>query len=208
MLSNNVEVQCNAVGCVTNLATHGETLFLHLNALNLLMSRPDDNKTKIAKSGALVPLTRLARSKDLRVQRNATGALLNMTHSGQYHPPSNRFVSHLRTKMRTASNSSMLGRSLSWLTCSILLIPMCSIIVQLRSATSRLMVRADGTLNCALKLISVKGGNRKKLAQSEPKLVQSLVSLMDSPSLKVQCQAALALRNLASDGEQSLCPMM
>lgn len=42
--------------------------------------------------------------------------------------------------------------------------------------------------------------NRKKLAQSEPKLVQSLVLLMDSPSLKVQCQAALALRNLASDG--------
>ena len=45
----------------------------------------DDNKTKIAKSGALVPLTRLARSKDMRVQRNATGALLNMTHSGVYY---------------------------------------------------------------------------------------------------------------------------
>ena len=44
------------------------------------------------------------------------------------------------------------------------------------------------------------GANRKKLAQSEPKLVTSLVMLMDSPSLKVQCQAALALRNLASDG--------
>lgn len=43
----------------------------------------DDNKTKIARSGALVPLTRLARSKDVRVQRNATGALLNMTHSGE-----------------------------------------------------------------------------------------------------------------------------
>lgn len=25
MLSPNVEVQCNAVGCVTNLATHGES---------------------------------------------------------------------------------------------------------------------------------------------------------------------------------------
>lgn len=36
---------------------------------------------------------------------------------------------------------------------------------------------------------------------TEPKLVQSLVALMDSQSLKVQCQAALALRNLASDGE-------
>ncbi|GHJ84732.1 hypothetical protein NliqN6_1134 [Naganishia liquefaciens] len=65
MLSPNVEVQCNAVGCITNLATH------------------DENKTKIAKSGALVPLTRLAKSKDMRVQRNATGALLNMTHSDE-----------------------------------------------------------------------------------------------------------------------------
>lgn len=26
MLSPNVEVQCNAVGCVTNLATHGASL--------------------------------------------------------------------------------------------------------------------------------------------------------------------------------------
>lgn len=65
MLSPNVEVQCNAVGCITNLATH------------------DDNKAKIARSGALVPLTRLAKAKDMRVQRNATGALLNMTHSDE-----------------------------------------------------------------------------------------------------------------------------
>jgi vacuolar protein 8 len=42
--------------------------------------------------------------------------------------------------------------------------------------------------------------NRRKLSATEPKLVHSLVSLMDSSSLKVQCQAALALRNLASDG--------
>lgn len=68
MLSPNVEVQCNAVGCITNLATH------------------EDNKAKIARSGALGPLTRLAKSKDMRVQRNATGALLNMTHSGIVHP--------------------------------------------------------------------------------------------------------------------------
>src|ERR1700744_7302 len=65
MNSPNVEVQCNAVGCITNLATH------------------EDNKAKIARSGALGPLTRLAKSKDMRVQRNATGALLNMTHSGE-----------------------------------------------------------------------------------------------------------------------------
>nr|VWP01089.1 ATP-dependent RNA helicase VAD1 (EC (Virulence-associated DEAD box protein 1) [Ganoderma boninense] len=46
--------------------------------------------------------------------------------------------------------------------------------------------------------------NRKKLAQTEHKLVSSLVQLMDSPSLKVQCQAALALRNLASDEKYQL----
>ena len=47
----------------------------------------------------------------------------------------------------------------------------------------------------------VLGVNRKKIAQSEPELVQNLVHLMDSPSLKIQCQAALALRNLACDGK-------
>ena len=67
MMSPNVEVQCNAVGCITNLATH------------------EENKAKIARSGALGPLIRLAKSKDMRVQRNATGALLNMTHSGKLH---------------------------------------------------------------------------------------------------------------------------
>ncbi|KAI8447751.1 armadillo-type protein [Phakopsora pachyrhizi] len=38
----------------------------------------------------------------------------------------------------------------------------------------------------------------------KPKLIHHLIRLMDSPSLKVQCQAALALRNLASDGSSFL----
>lgn len=45
------------------------------------MSLLDENKTKIAKSDALRLLVDLAKSKDQRVQRNATGALLNMTHT-------------------------------------------------------------------------------------------------------------------------------
>lgn len=44
----------------------------------------DENKTKIAKSDALRLLVDLAKSKDQRVQRNATGALLNMTHTRKY----------------------------------------------------------------------------------------------------------------------------
>ena len=93
MLSPNVEVQCNAVGCITNLATH------------------EENKAKIARSGALGPLTRLAKSRDMRVQRNATGALLNMTHSGK-----TLYLNEWRdlansSKMRTDSSSSMLAPS-------------------------------------------------------------------------------------------------
>lgn len=56
----------------------------------------------------------------------------------------------------------------------------------------------------ALSNIAVDANNRRKLAASETKLVQSLVNLMDSSSPKVQCQAALALRNLASDEKYQL----
>ncbi|KAI8460408.1 ammonium transporter AmtB-like domain-containing protein [Phakopsora pachyrhizi] len=51
----------------------------------------------------------------------------------------------------------------------------------------------------ALSNIAVDATNRKRLAQGKPKLVHHLIGLMDSASLKVQCQAALALRNLESD---------
>jgi vacuolar protein 8 len=56
----------------------------------------------------------------------------------------------------------------------------------------------------ALSNIAVDANNRKTLGQTEPRLVQSLVHLMASTSPKVQCQAALALRNLASDEKYQL----
>jgi len=45
--------------------------------------------------------------------------------------------------------------------------------------------------------------NRVKLA-NESRLIQYLIHLMSSPTPKIQCQAALALRNLASDGKLSI----
>lgn len=56
----------------------------------------------------------------------------------------------------------------------------------------------------ALSNIAVDSGNRRRLAQSDSRLVQYLIQLMDTKSLKVQCQAALALRNLASDEKYQL----
>lgn len=152
MTSANVEVQCNAVGCITNLATH------------------EENKARIARSGALAPLTRLAKSKDMRVQRNATGALLNMTHSDDN-----------RNQLVAAGA-----------------IP---VLVGLLSSPD-----TDVQYYCttALSNIAVDATNRKRLAQSESRLVQSLVQLMKGQAPKVQCQAALALRNLASDEKYQL----
>ncbi|CAO3704094.1 unnamed protein product [Rhizopus stolonifer] len=152
MGSPNVEVQCNAVGCITNLATH------------------DENKTRIAKSDALRLLVDLAKSKDQRVQRNATGALLNMTH--------------------TQDNRQQLVNAGA--------IP---VLIGLLSSPD-----ADVQYYCttALSNIAVDANNRKKLAQTDTRLVQYLIALMDTKSLKVQCQAALALRNLASDEKYQL----
>lgn len=75
------------------------------------------------------------------------------------------------------------------------------VLVQLLSSTD---VDVQYYCTTALSNIAVDSNNRRKLASSEPKLVQSLVNLMDSSSPKVQCQAALALRNLASDEKYQL----
>lgn len=75
------------------------------------------------------------------------------------------------------------------------------VLVQLLSSSD---VDVQYYCTTALSNIAVDSGNRKRLAQTESRLVQSLVHLMDSSSPKVQCQAALALRNLASDEKYQL----
>ncbi|KAJ8106857.1 hypothetical protein ONZ43_g6918 [Nemania bipapillata] len=153
--SPDIEVQRAASAALGNLAVN---------------TTHEDNKAKIARSGALGPLTRLAKSRDMRVQRNATGALLNMTHSDEN-----------RVQLVNAGS-----------------IP---VLVQLLASTD---VDVQYYCTTALSNIAVDARNRKKLAASEPKLVHSLVELMSSQSPKVQCQAALALRNLASDEKYQL----
>jgi vacuolar protein 8 len=75
------------------------------------------------------------------------------------------------------------------------------VLVQLLSSTD---VDVQYYCTTALSNIAVDATNRAKLAQTEGRLVGSLVHLMESSSPKVQCQAALALRNLASDERYQL----
>ena len=171
MMSPNVEVQCNAVGCITNLATHG----IHYNLFVAYVL--DENKNKIARSNALGPLTRLARAKDIRVQRNATGALLNMTHSGLHLESQILIIDENRALLVQAGAVPVLV--------SLLLSPDPDIQYYCTTAISN---------------IAVDPANRERLAQNERGLVSSLVKLMAGESELVAGQAALASRNLASDG--------
>ena len=177
-----------------------------LRRLTRFMCLSDDNKTKIAKSGALVPLTRLARSKDMRVQRNATGALLNMTHSGVYH-----FTLHILLKLiliiADENRQQLVNAGAIPVLVNLLNSPDTDVQYYCTTALSNIAVDGNNLRSYSVARWLIQFGiahNRKKLAQSEPKLVSSLVQLMDSSSLKVQCQAALALRNLASDGTPAL----
>ena len=138
----------------------------------------DENKNKIARSSALGPLTRLARAKDIRVQRNATGALLNMTHSGTSSMKPQVFI--------IDENRALLVQAGAM-----------PVLVQLLLSPD-----PDIQYYCttAISNIAVDPTNRERLAQNERGLVSSLVKLMGGDSELVAGQAALASRNLASDG--------
>jgi HEAT repeat protein len=121
-----------------------------------------------------------------------TGALLNMTHSDEN-----------RAQLVNAGAIPVLVALLSSPDTD----------VQYYCTTALSNIAVDGKpytrafLTYALLLtwnLHTTASNRRRLAQTEPKLVSNLISLMDSPSLKVQCQAALALRNLASDDKYQI----
>ncbi|KAJ5140242.1 vacuolar protein 8 [Penicillium atrosanguineum] len=211
--SSDIEVQRAASAALGNLAVNAENKVLivalgglaplirqmmspnvevQCNAVGCItnLATHEENKAKIARSGALGPLIRLAKSKDMRVQRNATGALLNMTHSGEYLFAPRRWWGGLELTRRPDDNRQQLVNAGA--------IP---VLVQLLSSPD---VDVQYYCTTALSNIAVDSTNRKRLAQTEGRLVQSLVHLMDSSTPKVQCQAALALRNLASDEKYQL----
>ncbi|KAG1103120.1 hypothetical protein G6F42_017265 [Rhizopus arrhizus] len=212
--SHDVEVQRAASAALGNLAvnTENKLLIVKLGGLDQLvrqMGSPnvevqcnavgcitnlathDENKTKIAKSDALRLLVDLAKSKDQRVQRNATGALLNMTHTQEN-----------RQQLVNAGAIPVL--------ISLLGSPDADVQYYCTTALSNIAVDGKQYYDNDTDMHGIKttrlyaGGNRKKLAQTDSRLVQYLIALMDTKSLKVQCQAALALRNLASDEKYQL----
>lgn len=185
MLSPNVEVQCNAVGCVTNLATHGKQLppfLFYTSDLPAMDRRQQDEDRKVRCA--------CASHSACKIKRYACAAQCYwcaLEHDPFWYAEASCSLGLQLTYRYTDENRQQLVNAGA--------IP---VLVSLLNSPD-----TDVQYYCttALSNIAVDGTNRKKLAQSEPKLVTSLVMLMDSSSLKVQCQAALALRNLASDGK-------
>ncbi|KAJ1039179.1 hypothetical protein NDA10_000143 [Ustilago hordei] len=135
-----------------------------------------ENKLLIVKLGGLEPLIRQMLSPNVEVQCNAVGCITNL-------------ATHDDNKTKIAKSGA--------------LVPLTRLA---RSKDMRVQRNATGALlnmthsdENRQQLVNAGAIPVLKLAQTEPRLVQNLIGLMESSSLKVQCQSALALRNLASD---------
>ncbi|KAH9927469.1 vacuolar protein 8 [Epithele typhae] len=142
-----------------------------------------DNKLLIVKLGGLEPLIRQMLSPNVEVQCNAVGCVTNL-------------ATHDDNKTKIAKSGALvpltrLARSKDLRNRQQLVnagaIP---VLVSLLNSPD-----TDVQYYCttALSNIAVDAHNRKKLAQSEPKLVSSLVQLMDSSSLKIGAPTEISI---------------
>lgn len=192
--SDDVEVQRAATAALGNLAVNSA------------------NKKLIVDLGGLTPLIKHMLSPNVEVQCNAVGCMTNLaTHeqnkstiarSGALIPLTNLAKSKDMRVQRNAAgallNMTHSGENRKEL------VNAGAIPVLVSSLTS---TDPDVQYYCTTTLsnIAVDPENRKKLADEEPRLVYHLVQLMGpSNSGRVQCQAALALRNLASDSNYQI----
>ncbi|KAI5298483.1 hypothetical protein KEM56_004013, partial [Ascosphaera pollenicola] len=186
--SNDTEVQRAASAALGNLAVNTE------------------NKLLIVQLGGLPPLINQMRSPNTEVQCNAVGCITNLaTHeenkskiarSGALGPLTKLARSKDMRVQRNATGALLNMTHSDENRQQLVLAGAIPVLVDLLTSED-----TDVQYYCttALSNIAVDESNRRKLAENEPNLVQSLVHLMDSTVPKVQCQAALALRNLASD---------
>ncbi|KAG7126443.1 Vacuolar protein 8 like [Verticillium longisporum] len=173
--SSDIEVQRAASAALGNLAVNTE------------------NKVLIVQMSGLQPLIRQMLSTNVEVQCNAVGCITNLaTHednkakiarSGALGPLT-RLAKSKDMRVQRNATGALLNMTHSDENRQQLVnagaIP---VLVQLLSSSD---VDVQYYCTTALSNIAVDGNNRRKLAQSETKLVSSLVALMDSSSPKVQ----------------------
>ncbi|KAL9060044.1 MAG: hypothetical protein Q9162_000894 [Coniocarpon cinnabarinum] len=190
--SSDLEVQRAASAALGNLAVNGI------------------NKVAIVSLGGLVPLIKQMNSQNVEVQCNAVGCITNLaTHeenkakiarSGAL-PPLTKLAKSRDMRDENSILNPVIDTGTDDNRQQLVKAGAIPVLVQLLASSD---VDVQYYCTTALSNIAVDAGNRRTLAANEARLVQSLVHLMESPSPKVQCQAALALRNLASDEKYQL----
>ncbi|PRT55474.1 Vacuolar protein 8 [Wickerhamiella sorbophila] len=166
----------------------------------------NENKKLIVEMGGLGPLMKQMMSPNVEVQCNAVGCMTNLAtleenkakiaRSGALLPLTKLAKSKDMRVQRNATGALLNMTHSNENRRELVNADAIPVLVSLLSSTD-----PDVQYYCttALSNIAVEAENRQRLAQTEPHLVHHLVHLMGSSSPRIQCQAALALRNLASD---------
>lgn len=165
------------------------------------------NKRLIVEMGGLEPLTRQMLSPNVEVQCNAVGCMTNLaTHednkdkimrSGALQPLIKLAKSKDMRVQRNATGALLNMTHSDENRRELVKVGAIPVLVSQLSSSD-----PDVQYYCttALSNIAVDPENRENLSKTEPRLVSHFIQLMGlSTSPRVRCQAALALRNLASD---------
>ncbi|ORX83681.1 vacuolar protein 8 [Anaeromyces robustus] len=163
------------------------------------------NKLLIVQLGGLEPLIQLMKSPNVEVQCNAVGCITNLATHNDNKGKIARSGALIELVKLAKSKDIRVQRNATGALLNMThtednrhqlvnagAIPL---LVSLLNSNDK-----DVQYYCitAISNIAVDADNRVKLAD-ESRLIQYLIHLMSSPIPKIQCQAALALRNLASD---------
>lgn len=165
------------------------------------------NKLKIVRLGGLEPLMKHMQSSNVEVQCNAVGCITNLaTHeenkaaiarSGALIPLIRLAKTTKDIRVQRNATGALLNMTHSEDNRKELAdagaIP---VLASLLHSTDDDVVYYCTT---AISNLAVDSYNRKRLSSETRGLIHDLVDLMESSSVKAQCQAALALRNLASE---------
>ncbi|PVU94912.1 hypothetical protein BB559_002878 [Furculomyces boomerangus] len=188
--SPDVEVQRGASAALGNLAVDPK------------------NKILIVKIGGLEPLIRQMLSPNKEAQCNAVGCITNLATAEENKAkiaksgaliPLSRLAKSNDIRVQKNATGALLNMTHSAENRQQLVSAgAVHVLIELLDATD-IDVRYYSTT--AVSNIAVDANNRLQLLKSEPTLVPRLVKLMNEPEPKIRCQAALALRNLASDDE-------
>jgi hypothetical protein len=179
------EVVANAVGCATNLVSgHAEmaTDALIIRLLDLAGGRYGPSHLTAAKAASMTadsaPNSVIT---DVRVVRNATGALLNLTHAASQ-----------RSRLADLEGVPVLIRLLSHSDPDV--------VYYATTAVSNLAV--DAITRGGALAVHASGYVTSSIGRGSTPMISTLVAHLSPPTpLRLQTQAALALRNLASSTE-------